>query len=524
MRLKVVAYEEGGKQNVASIATSPLTPVRQDSQELTSQSEFSGLIKRSAMDQEMSSASIVGDAYFKSATFSDRSHQTTFGDDVPSSTKNNMCKQTSPVHISLVPSSTELSSGPSDIESALSVTTVAFSETSETFTETYETTSFAWNTMITQDTSRTPSISEKSTTSSLTSAMTQPVTNVTERYPTSHITVSTSNFPRLRTEDAESVEDRLLCFALSDVGYSDFFNFVYPWMDLLLYFLVPAVILCIGEIIIVRKLIASNRLRRRMFVTDGAMTPQRIPNRRASVTIMLMTVNAVFILCTTPISVFLIGMPYWVDPELGFSKTQEILWAVVNLLMYLNHSINFVLYFLSGSRFRSHVYQLFRRNAVHSVHIDRLSFSQKDTASEEASIQRQLTLRSMVAAADKARKISDRSVRGSYTRRHTSEGRDTIPFPGKAAKLMHTDHVPKELTGNDINNKKECLHQVRVSNESVVVGKHTSVTLNDEVLHDTIYTETPFSFIKETNSRFGGHLVEGFGGIDINDIDIFTHI
>jgi hypothetical protein len=36
-------------------------------------------------------------------------------------------------------------------------------------------------------------------------------------------------------------------------------------------------------------------------------------------------------------------------------------WAIVNMLAYLNCTLNFVLYFLSGSRFRQEVKDFFRR-------------------------------------------------------------------------------------------------------------------------------------------------------------------
>jgi hypothetical protein len=38
----------------------------------------------------------------------------------------------------------------------------------------------------------------------------------------------------------------------------------------------------------------------------------------------------------------------------------EMMWAVVNILMYTNNSMNFLLYILSGSRFRREFKDLFR--------------------------------------------------------------------------------------------------------------------------------------------------------------------
>lgn len=173
-----------------------------------------------------------------------------------------------------------------------------------------------------------------------------------------------------------TVEYKLVCGALTDEIYNKFFNFIYPWMDLLLYFFIPALIISIGEVLIIRRIVESRQLRLRMLCANSAM-PVKISDNSTSITVMLLTVNAVFILCTTPISVYLIGMPYWVDSVSGFTEYQEIGWSVVNLLMYLSHSINFILYLLSGARFRQQVFKLFRRKRSNS------SFSRRDTSTDD---------------------------------------------------------------------------------------------------------------------------------------------
>ncbi|XP_053379853.1 FMRFamide receptor-like [Mercenaria mercenaria] len=177
-----------------------------------------------------------------------------------------------------------------------------------------------------------------------------------------------ANESERNTTDTHAVEYKFICDAFSDEMYRSFFSFVYPWIDLLLYFFIPSVILSVGEVLILRKVMESRRLRIRMSQKSNACV--EITANSRSIIIMLLTVNAVFIICTTPISVFLIGRPYWVNSETGLTEHQEIVWAVVNLLMYLNHTINFILYFLSGSRFREKVYELFKKKRPDS------SFSQ----------------------------------------------------------------------------------------------------------------------------------------------------
>ena len=77
---------------------------------------------------------------------------------------------------------------------------------------------------------------------------------------------------------------------------------------------------------------------------------------------MLFTLNTVFLICTTPISVYLIGWPTWHGMLTGRDyAVLDMMWAVVNIMMYLNNTINFLLYILSGSRFRREFIDMFRR-------------------------------------------------------------------------------------------------------------------------------------------------------------------
>lgn len=81
----------------------------------------------------------------------------------------------------------------------------------------------------------------------------------------------------------------------------------------------------------------------------------------SQLTLMLITVSVVFILCSTPMSAYIIGQPFW---EKSAETNQEyavirLWWTIVNMLAYLNNSLNFVLYFLSGSKFRQQVKMFF---------------------------------------------------------------------------------------------------------------------------------------------------------------------
>ena len=80
-----------------------------------------------------------------------------------------------------------------------------------------------------------------------------------------------------------------------------------------------------------------------------------------SLTIML--VSCIFILLTLPIMLFIvidkIDFVAQNSEHQSDSSCKSVIWALVNVFMYVNHSINFVLYCLTGSKFRTELATLF---------------------------------------------------------------------------------------------------------------------------------------------------------------------
>jgi hypothetical protein len=81
----------------------------------------------------------------------------------------------------------------------------------------------------------------------------------------------------------------------------------------------------------------------------------------ASITAMLLTLNAVFFVCTFPIVAFFITRslihPY---SSLAVEAKMLLFEAISEMFMYTNHAVNFFLYFLSGSNFRRETKALLR--------------------------------------------------------------------------------------------------------------------------------------------------------------------
>ena len=138
-----------------------------------------------------------------------------------------------------------------------------------------------------------------------------------------------------------------------DESYSNFFRSVWSWMDLCMFCLIPFVVIVFGNSIILFKLFPRSRTSKTQERKRDNRHGHNHNRHQSSMTAMLCTLNTVFFFTTLPISVYNIGYTYWystTDPHV-IAKL-ELWWSVVNMLMYTNNALNFLLYSLSGSRFR----------------------------------------------------------------------------------------------------------------------------------------------------------------------------
>ena len=158
------------------------------------------------------------------------------------------------------------------------------------------------------------------------------------------------------------------CSPLTE-DYDWFIQYEWVWIDLCVFYLFPIFILLIGNCAIIYKVLSSQRKSRRTVVP--AITKQvdtRQGKQISRLTLTLMVLSAVFFICITPIVVYPIGEPYWKrdasNEHLAFLFWWE---TFANLMMYINHSINCILYYLSGTKFRRAVQNLIcRRRPDHN--------------------------------------------------------------------------------------------------------------------------------------------------------------
>lgn len=143
-----------------------------------------------------------------------------------------------------------------------------------------------------------------------------------------------------------------------DDSYRLFFNETWPWIDFAIFSLIPFCCLLTGNTLISIKILKWRKEKNKRTSTQNNNSGQQ--TRMSSITLMLFTLNTVFLLCTTPISIYNIfedqDRHSWTKYDF---VRHDLHWSICNILMYFNNTFNFLLYIFSGSRFRNEAKTLF---------------------------------------------------------------------------------------------------------------------------------------------------------------------
>ena len=139
----------------------------------------------------------------------------------------------------------------------------------------------------------------------------------------------------------------------SSKSYIKFLNEVWPIMDFCVTFALPFLFIAAGNTVIILKITRASSRRSHMVASDQK-------KNHSSLTVTLVIVNIVFIISMAPASIFLILYAFSIETQDVEQITLAIfIYDVVNILAGLNATLNFILYFLSGSKFRADVKALF---------------------------------------------------------------------------------------------------------------------------------------------------------------------
>ncbi|KAH9515516.1 hypothetical protein Btru_011303 [Bulinus truncatus] len=175
------------------------------------------------------------------------------------------------------------------------------------------------------------------------------------------------------------------------VQYRTVIDPVWPWVDIFIYSTFPFIIITVLNILIIKEVAGarSNRVLLSGSETDNSTTAGGGggshhhsgcgPGRRSHMsesqrlTVLLLTVSFMFIFLTLPNNILLICTRIWNRDQTDIEPSKYLARTFTELLMYVNHSINFFLYCATGNKFRQQILDLFRcqrrrqRRGVHTM-------------------------------------------------------------------------------------------------------------------------------------------------------------
>ena len=157
-----------------------------------------------------------------------------------------------------------------------------------------------------------------------------------------------------------SLNERGQCASLEDHAY--FHNEVWPWIDATIYSFLPFALLLIFNVLI----IYDNRrhlLRRSTLHARRTKETKRNSGFHFRLSAMLVTVSIVFLLLSSPNVILISIRNKYFDFSQGVKDWRDVavysLWSrATSFCLYLNHSVNFLLYCVSGQRFRRELINL----------------------------------------------------------------------------------------------------------------------------------------------------------------------
>lgn len=128
---------------------------------------------------------------------------------------------------------------------------------------------------------------------------------------------------------------------------------IWPWVDAFLYSFLPFVVISVLNALIIRQVVRARRNRSGL---QSNMPNQRNRAQESSLklTVMLLTISFAFLLTTLPMNISLIVTAFFNQYHNDYHLVSRFKLArtITELLMYVNHSMNFYLYCATGQKFR----------------------------------------------------------------------------------------------------------------------------------------------------------------------------
>ena len=132
---------------------------------------------------------------------------------------------------------------------------------------------------------------------------------------------------------------------------------VFPWLRLVTYSIIPFCIVLILNVIIISKLIKE---RPEVQQTDGNIfNTQRMMIQQRKLTVMLLSVSFVWLGLSSPFTIWRLVYPGIATKDQHHRARVFLARTICFNIMWLNHAVNFLLYCLTGKKFRRELMALF---------------------------------------------------------------------------------------------------------------------------------------------------------------------
>ena len=149
--------------------------------------------------------------------------------------------------------------------------------------------------------------------------------------------------------------------------YTDFHDEVWPWLDATVYSFLPFVALLISNSIIIydsRRAFVKRRSELGSNASHGTKGSS-VTRFQFRLSAMLVTVSVVFLILSAPNVILICIRHKYFDFSEGVDDFHDIavyqlVSTVTSFCLYINHAVNFILYCVSGQRFRTELLRLLR--------------------------------------------------------------------------------------------------------------------------------------------------------------------
>ncbi|KAK3085409.1 hypothetical protein FSP39_002903 [Pinctada imbricata] len=153
------------------------------------------------------------------------------------------------------------------------------------------------------------------------------------------------------------INGSLLCSA--SIQCVTWIDRIWPWIDAVIYSVSPFIILITLNTLMIIKVCKAKRKRQSLHESQNRSGREKA----AKLPLMLLTISITFLLTTLPLNAVVISGRFWISFSEGNGHIYlyTLMKNVTELIMYVNHSINFFLYSATGKKFRTKLKGIFRQ-------------------------------------------------------------------------------------------------------------------------------------------------------------------